>query len=202
MKAVVKRASATPKRVTPRTRTAFHEAGHAVLSAAINDTPHLVSIRPNGDTLGRSLQKGFARPSSMAQIALAGFVAEHILTGRRSRQFDQEVGFAMVANTDRRLREAFPGSEHQDGYLAVEHVLRTGVPEAEDDIRREVDRLYEIAWKSLSAVWPAVKCLATALLKHEELDRAGVEKALESFALFTKVLPVQRAHGLLLPVAR
>lgn len=47
-------------------------------------------------------------------------------------------------------------------------------------------------------MWPAVKALANALLEHEELDRGGVEKVLEPFALFTSVLAVQQAHCLLL----
>ena len=86
-----------PKRITERTRTAYHEAGHAVLSAAINDTPELVSIREEHATLGRTRQRMFARPTLLVQVHLAGFAAEHLHTGRRSRQLDQEVGFAIVA---------------------------------------------------------------------------------------------------------
>ena len=42
------------KGVSPRTRTAYHEAGHAVLRAAINDKPTHVSIRAAHGTLARS----------------------------------------------------------------------------------------------------------------------------------------------------
>ena len=187
-----------PKAIDPRTRTAYHEAGHAVLSAAINDTPRHVSIRADGSTLGRSGARMSARPTSLAQVHLGGFAAEHLLTGRRPRQLDQEVGFAILSAADRQLREAFAGSEHHDGYRAVREVLRMGVPAEDDEIKRDVERLYEIARESLSAVWPAVKALAEALLSHEELDRVGVEGVLEPFALFTTVLAVQQAHGLLL----
>lgn len=189
--------SRKPK-VDLRTRTAFHEAGHAVLSAAINDTPRHVSIRADGNTLGRSGARMSARSTSLVQVHLAGFAAEHLLTKRRPRQLDQEVGFAILSHADPALRKAFAGSEHHDGYRAVQEVLRMGIPEDDEAIKREIDRLYEIARESLSAVWPAVKALAKALLEHEELDRAGVEKALEPFALFTSVLAVQQAHGLLL----
>jgi hypothetical protein len=78
----------TRKPIDERTRTAYHEAGHAVLSAAINDTPHHVSIRADRGTLGRSAQGMAVRPTSLAQVYLAGFAAEHLLTGgvRRSRR--------------------------------------------------------------------------------------------------------------------
>jgi hypothetical protein len=42
-----------------RARAACHEAGHAVLSAAIDDKPRHVSIRAAHGTLGRSGQKLF-----------------------------------------------------------------------------------------------------------------------------------------------
>jgi hypothetical protein len=187
-----------PKRIDPLTRTAHHEAGHAVLSAAINDTPRHVSIKPNWNTLGRSGARVSARSTSLVQVHLAGFAAEHLLTGSRPRQLDQEVGFAILSHAHLALRDAFAGSEHHDGCRAVQEVLRMGVPADGDEIKREVERFYEVAKRSLAAVWPAVKALAKALLEHEELDREGVEKALGPFDLFTSVLAVQRAHGLLL----
>ena len=75
-----------PRRVDARSLTAYHEAGHAVLSAVIADKPERVSIRPDVHTLGRSSARLSAYPVSCAQVHLAGFAAEHIVTGRRSRQ--------------------------------------------------------------------------------------------------------------------
>lgn len=190
-------ATSKSKTIAPRTRTAYHESGHAVLSAAINDTPRHVSIRPNGDTLGRSGARMSARSTSLVQVHLAGFAAEHVLTGRRPRQLDQEIGFALIARSDVALRKAFAGSEHHDGYRAVQEVLGMGTYEDDDAIKGEVDRFYEIARESLSAVWPAVGAMANALLEREELDREDVEKVLEPFELFPSVLRVQQAHGLL-----
>lgn len=188
----------TGKTIDPRTRTAYHEGGHAVLSAAINDTPRHVSIRPNDDTLGRSGARMSARSTSLVQVHLAGFAAEHVLMSRRPRQLDEEVGFALVSRSDEALRKAFVGSEHHDGYRAVQEVLRMGAYEDDEAIKREVDRFYEIARGSLSAVWAAVTAMASALLEREELDREDVEKVLEPFALFPSVLRVQQAHGLML----
>lgn len=139
-----------------------------------------------------------ARSTSLVQVHLAGFAAEHILTGRLPRQFDQEIGFALISRSDDDLRKASAGSEHHNGYRAVQEVLRLGVYEDDEAIKREVDRFYAIARESLSAVWPAVEAMAIALLEHEELDREDVEKVLEPFALFPSVLRLQQAHGLLL----
>jgi hypothetical protein len=156
-------------RVDPRKRTAYHEAGHAVLSAAINDKPRHVSIRAAHGTLGRTGQKMLARPTSLVQVYLAGFAAEHILTARRPRQYNIETGLAILAHTDPALISTFEGIEASDGYGAILHLLRTGVRPAEEELRREVDRFYEIARALLSAVWPSVKALARPLLVHEKL---------------------------------
>lgn len=182
--------------VDARARLAFHEAGHAVLSAAINEAPQVVSIRPLGNTLGRSGQRLLARPSVLVQIHVAGFAAEHLLTRRRSRQFDQELGFAIISRDDPELRHAFEGSDERDGYRAVREVLRIAVLHTHDEIKREVDRFYDAARESLAAVWPSVRGVAHALLEHEELDRHGVLKAIGGDDIYAAVLRVQAVHGL------
>jgi ATP-dependent Zn protease len=178
-----------------RSRTAHHEAGHAVLSAAINDRPERVSVRDEGGTLGRCAQKMLVRPTSLAQVYLAGFAAEHLLTGRRPRGFDVEVGLGVLAHLDPTLVNTMEGIKATDGYGAVHQVLRSGSREVEDDIRSEVERLYEVARKSLRAVWPSVRAVAEALLEYEELDRAGLDRALGEADIFAPVLAVQNAHG-------
>src|ERR1700689_394619 len=92
-----------------RIRTAHHEAGHAVLSVAINDHPEHVSIRGHRGTLGRSAQKMLGRPTSLAQVYLAGFAAEHLLTGRRPQAFGVEVGLGVLAHLDRKLVDTIEG---------------------------------------------------------------------------------------------
>ena len=72
-----------------------------------------------------------------------------------------------------------------------------GVYADDEDIKREVDRFYDIARESLRAVWLAVEALAKALLKHGELDHNGIDSALAEVELFMPVFAVQEAHGLL-----
>jgi hypothetical protein len=94
------------------------------------------------------------------------------------------VGLAVLSHFDSALVSAFDGIESSDGYGAVQEVLRTGVREVDEEIRNEVERLYEIAVKSLSAVWTAVAALAKVLLETEELDREGVRGALGEFDVY------------------
>jgi ATP-dependent Zn protease len=180
--------------MTKRKRIAIHEAGHAVLGAALNETPHHVSIRDAEGTLGRTGQKRTASAASLAQVYLAGFAAEHIATGKRPRSYVIETGLGILAHTDSDLVETIEGVEASDGYGAVREILRTGVRPVEEDLRRELDRLYEIARESVSAVWPSVKALAEALLVREELDRAGIDEVIRGHDIYTPVLRIQHAH--------
>jgi ATP-dependent Zn protease len=183
--------------VDARTRTAYHEAGHAVLSAAISDMPQHVSIRPEGNTLGRAAARRSVLPAARVQVHLAGFAAEHLLTGRRPRQLGKEVGFAILARLDPALRSSFTGCEDFDGHRAVEDALSMNTREGDDQVRREIDRYFEVARESLSAVWPAVQRVAKALLELEELDLDGVAEAIGNVDIFSPVFAVQRVHGLL-----
>jgi hypothetical protein len=196
------RASPAPRRkpVSVRTRTAYHEAGHAVLSAAINTRPHHVSIRAEHGTLGRSGQRMLAEPASLAQVYLAGFAAEHLATGRRPRQYDLETELAILAHTDPDLTATFEGIASSDGYGAVRELLRTGVRAVPEEIRREVDRLYEVARESLSVIWPSAKALAVSLLTREEMDREAIDAVLGDVDIARPVLAVQLANGLHWPV--
>jgi hypothetical protein len=185
-----------PMRVDARTRTAYHEAGHAVLSAAIADTPERVSILPDAHTLGRSSARMSVHPVSRVQVHLAGFAAEHIVTGRRPRQLDQEVGFAIISRLDPALRAAFVGSKDRDGQRAVQEVLGMCLVDTDDDIKREVDRYYQVARESLAAVWRVVDRVTLALLEHDELDRRGLDDAIGDTDIYQPVFAVQQAHGL------
>jgi hypothetical protein len=183
--------------VDARTRTAYHEAGHAVLSAAIGNPPKRVTISANAYTLGRSVAPMSDRPTARVQVYLAGFAAEHLLTGRRPRQLDQEIGFSLVARRDPTLGEAYAGSGSRDGHRAVEEVLRVGTYPDDEAIRREVDRFYQVARGSLSAVWSSVKAVASVLLRDGAMDRRGFEEALGDVDLWATVMTVRGEPGLL-----
>ena len=68
-------------------RTAYHEAGHAVVALALGRPVHKVSVLPNTERLGAcEFRKSVQRPSedwveTEILISLAGMVAEARLTG-------------------------------------------------------------------------------------------------------------------------
>ena len=68
----------------------------------------------------------------------------------------------------------------------------------DDEIRLEVDRLYNVALQSLAAIWPTVNALAETLVAREELDRDGIDEVIADADIYRPVFAVQRAHGLLL----
>jgi hypothetical protein len=195
METTAKAKSLVRDRFDMRTLVAYHEAGHAILSLAINEAPRHVSIREQGRTWGRTAQKMRSGPTALAQIYLAGFAAEHVLVGRRARQLDQEIGFALLTLRDPDLASAFSGSDERDGYRAVQAVLRTGLLSS-GEVASEIERLYAAARASLSAVWPAVREVAKALLEREQLDGEELLQAIRGNEVVAPVLAVQETHGL------
>jgi hypothetical protein len=190
-------ASTRRRSVPKRTRIAHHEAGHAVLSAAINDAPSLVSIRSSGMALGRSRYRMEAGPAFLAQVHLAGFAAEELLMGRRSRQLSgPELGFSIASLTDPALADIGSSVEGCDQYLAVQVVLAMGCPPTGEAVRADIERFYGIAKASLASVWPAVLAVAQALLRQSELDSDGFFAAIAGHQIYTPVFAVQDDHGL------
>ena len=186
-----------PKAST-RTRLAYHEAGHAVLSAAIANPPDIISIRTVGHTLGHNGLRLSNRLAARIQVHLAGFAAEHLFTGRRPRQLHHEVGLALLGRIDPSLVEEFEHRDERDGFRAVEDILRTAMLD-DDEVWREIDQFYSYTRESLAAAWMAVEKVAKALLKREELDRAAFDELTETIDLYALVRPLQRKHGLLPP---
>jgi hypothetical protein len=173
-----------------------------VLSAAINDAPRLVSINGNGESLGRTQQQMFGRPEVLVQVHLAGFAAEHQLTGRRSLHLTRGIGFAILPLTRSELSAMASEMrlEGRDEYKAVETILAMGCEREADAIKQQVERFYEATRASLAAVWPVVRAVANALLKSAELDRNGFFQAVGDADLYGPVHLVQEAHGLRLRV--
>jgi ATP-dependent Zn protease len=188
----------TPKkRVTALERTAYHEAGHTLLAAAIGDRPHLVSIRRDGECRGFTMYKyAAARMVSAVQIHLAGPAAEEVLTGRRPKNLDGNVIRALLVRRAPGLAEIFAHEVGTDGCLAVRELLSEDPSKSDEEVAREVNRLYEVARRSLVAVWPFVTAVAKALLRHEVLDEKGIDDVIRG-DIYTPVFQVQEVHGLM-----
>jgi hypothetical protein len=168
-----------------------------VLSAAINDTPRLVSIRQTGESFGRTQQQMVGQPEVLVQVHLAGYAAEHELTGRRPPQLKVDLGLSILFLIEPKYSALSELSlAGRDEYLAVQEILAMGCPPESERVKAEVDRFYKAARASIAAVWPAVSSVASALLEYEELNREQLFKAMSGVELYTPVLVVQEAHGL------
>ena len=147
-------------------RTAYHEAGHAVVALALGRPVHKVSVLPNTERLGAcEFRKGVQRPSedwveTEILISLAGMVAEARLTG----SYD-------TGGADRDLR----------------YVRKLTLMRASD---RAVDRLEKRMLAKTEnllgddGLWQAVEWIAQELLIHGQISgraaRHFYERAVKS----------------------
>lgn len=169
-----------------------------MLSAAIGDAPHLVSIRPDGETLGRARYRRDGRPESIVQIHLAGFAAEELLKGCRSKQFiGSELSCSITALTKPEFAFVGEGLETCDQFLAVKDIIDLGTEATNEAIRAQVERFYAAAKDSLEAIWPVVRSVAKALLEHTEIDYGLFRRAVGNRDIYGPVFEVQAAHGLM-----
>ncbi|HEX2882457.1 MAG TPA: hypothetical protein VHO25_23210 [Polyangiaceae bacterium] len=177
-------------------RIAYHEAGHGVLSAALNDAPRLLSIRETQESLGRSRYEMDVGPKVRVQIHLGGFAAEEILTGHPARQFmGPDLRGSIYAHTHAVEEFVVCRFRSCDQYLAIEELLLMGCPREELSLRNEIAQFYDISKRSLKAVWPAVVSVTRALLKHGELDRRAFNAAVAGHDVY-RVIDVQRECGI------
>ena len=183
--------------ITRLKRTAYHEAGHTVLGAAINDMPELVSIRAEGAALGRTRHQMCASPSILVQVHMAGFAAEEVLTGRRPRRLQKGLSRSITAALHK-YPLLLQQVENDDEYMAAVAVIEQGCASTLADVQQDIIRYYVIAKESLETVWKCVDAVAKALLKHEELDRRSIAAIVAAAGdIYLPVDKVQCRHGLL-----
>jgi cell division protease FtsH len=181
-----------------RVRTAYHEAGHAVLGLVVPgaDPVRKVSIVPRGMALGITFQTpdedryGYTTTQLRARLIglLGGRAAEEIVLGDVSTGAESDLDrVAMISRMMvgrwgmspaigqlavlPRDDGAFPGL---DGRLPSEEVRRR----VDAEVRRIVDECYSEAVALLHEHRDKLDSLANALLEHETLDEEGIRVAL------------------------
>jgi cell division protease FtsH len=191
-----------------RERTAYHEAGHAVVGMLTPgaDPVRKVSIIPRGMALGVT----FAAPSgdrfsydeqylhAKIKVALGGRVAEELVYGEITTGAESDIqGLTEIA---RRMVGRW-GMSPEIGPIAVvprdgEGPLLPGAAETspetqrlvDEEVRRIVDEAEAEVKRLLAENRPKLDSLVRALLEHETLDEAdayaaaGVERPAESDA--------------------
>jgi cell division protease FtsH len=201
---------------TERRRTAYHEAGHALLGMLVPgaDPVRKVSIVPRGRALGVTVQSpladryGYGAGYLRGRIvgALGGRAAEELVFGEvtSGAEADLEqvtmIGRQMVGrwgmSREVGLVSALPaGDDYLPGSTgAVSEATRQLV---DLEVRRIIDECYSTAMELLGENRPRLDALAHDLLERETLDEADAYRA----AGFTVEAPSTNGHRNGLPAS-
>ena len=202
----VERVMSGPKRpaevlsAEDKRRIAYHEAGHALVAAAMGKADALdkVSVVARGGGIGHSAvltenKAVLTRPDMEARIAvtMAGIAAEELVFGHPSTGSEQDLGratdvardmagrYGMSARLGRmrvlhEQREVFLGRD----YLSTRDVSQPTMEHLDAEIRRILDEQEAAAASILSANRAALDAIAAALVDHETLQRPELSRLL------------------------
>jgi cell division protease FtsH len=190
--------------------TAYHEAGHAVVQALIDDGAlplHKVTILPRGRALGMAMLMptkellGYTRQRLLDYIcmAMAGRVGEKVISGEisngASSDIKQATRFARQMVCDWGMSDLGPIAfgENSDTVFLGREISRTQTHS--DTTARRIDEAisaivqeqYARAEKLIADNAEAHRKIAEALLLHETLDGVHVMEILKTGAIQTPV---------------
>jgi len=186
--------------------TAYHEAGHAVVGAALkySDPVHKVTIIPRGQAGGLTFflpeddRTEYSKSWCLDTItqALGGRVAEELVLNRMGSGAQQDI--QMVSKLVRRMVMSWGMSEKlgpisfgdredqvflgRDIVQGTEYSEKTA-QEIDEEVRRIVSEAYDRAHKILEERIDILHRLANALLERETLDAAEIHVILEGRTL-------------------
>ena len=190
--------------------TAYHEAGHAVVQALIDDGAlplHKVTILPRGRALGMAMLMptkellGYTRQRLLDYIcmAMAGRVGEKVISGEisngASSDIKQATRFARQMVCDWGMSDLGPIAfgENSDTVFLGREIARTQAHS--DETARRIDEAisaivreqYARAEKLIADNAEAHRKIAEALLQHETLDGVHVMEILKTGAIQSPV---------------
>jgi len=180
-----------------RRRTAYHEAGHAIVGMLTPgaDPVRKVSIIPRGQALGVTFSSPDRDPFTYAEeyllakirVALGGRVAEEMVLGDLTTGAESDI--QQLTGIARQMVGRW-GMSERIGPIAVivrdgAGPLLPGVAETsqetqqivDSEVRRIVDEAHEAVTRLLEEHRESLDSLAAALLKHETLDEADAYAA-------------------------
>jgi cell division protease FtsH len=172
-----------------RRRTAYHEAGHALVGmlTADSDPIRKITVVPRGQSLGVTLSSpdadrfNFSRGELEARVrmALGGRAAEEVVFGDQTTGAEGDI--AQVTTLVRHMVGRW-GMSPAIGMVAVlpaDGGASWGEPASprtlellDEEVRRTIEAAYEEVVALLAAERPRLDALAEALLERETLDQA------------------------------
>lgn len=194
-----------------RRSTAYHEAGHAIVQAVVDDGVmplHKVTILPRGRALGMAMflpKKdilGYSKVRLLSYIctAMAGRVGEKVVTGDFSNGASSDIKQAtrmarqMVCEWGMSDLGPISFTENSDTVFLGREISRT--QSHSDETARRIDEAvskivseqYARAEKIIAENADAHRKIAEALLEHETLDGVHVMEILKSGAMQTPIV--------------
>jgi len=205
-----------------RKSTAFHEAGHAVVQALIDDGAlplHKVTIIPRGRALGMAMLMptkdllGYSKQRLLNYIcmAMAGRIGERVTTGDVSNGASSDIKQAtrmarqMVCDWGMSDLGPIAFGENSDTVFLGREISRTQshgdetARRIDEAVARIITEQFTRAEKLIAEHAEAHRKIAEALLEHETLDGVHVMEILKTGALQTPivgqpvVMPVREA---------
>jgi cell division protease FtsH len=192
--------------------TAYHEAGHALIQAVLDDghmPVHKVTIIPRGRSLGSTmfipkkdiLTHAKKRMLSQISMGLGGRIAEELVLGDISSgaagDIKQITKIARHMVCDWGMSPLGPvafGDHHDTVFLGREITRNENISEEtarkiDEEIHRIIDEQYQRATKIVREHRPALDKIAEALLEHETIDGKHVLEILQFGEIRSPILP-------------
>ncbi|MDX2114865.1 MAG: ATP-dependent zinc metalloprotease FtsH [Planctomycetota bacterium] len=185
-----------------RVATAFHEAGHAVLQRLLPDADplHKVTIIPRGQAMGATFSLpekdrygyGLRWLSATMRLVCGGRIAEQRRTGDISSGAAMDITMLtqlarhMVLEwgmSDKLGFVRYSGVDTRESFMPEREYSEETARLVDEEIRRMADEAYKDAERMLEANWEKVEAVALALLKHETLTAAEVDKLMKGESL-------------------
>ena len=201
-----------------RKLTAYHEAGHAVVQAVIDDgylPVHKVTIIPRGQSLGSTMfaptkdMLSHAKRRLLNQIccAMGGRIAEELklndITSGAVGDIKMATKIARGMVCDWGMSDLGPvayGDNQDHVFLGKEIARNENFSEAtaqkiDAEIRKIIDTQYERATDILKEHDAALVTLAEALLEHETLEGVHVKEILETGEIHSEIKGIQEVQA-------
>jgi cell division protease FtsH len=186
--------------------TAYHEAGHALVAAALpgNDPVHKITIMPRGRALGYTMvlpdQEKYSttRSQMLNQIAymLGGRAAEELIfhdpTTGASNDIEKATAVARAMVTQYGMTERLGairyGQEPGDVFMGRDMGNTRDYSEEvaaaiDEEVRGFIETAHQEAYDVLVANRDVLDALVLELLERETLDRADIEKVFRELQL-------------------
>ena len=185
-----------------RVLTAYHEAGHAVVQALLEDADplHKVTIIPRGASGGATFslpekdRMGFGRKylDATLRVLCGGRIAEQKKTNDVSSGASMDIRMAtqyaraMVLEwgmSDRVGFVNYSGDEQREAMFGDKEYSDDTARVIDEEVRKILDSAYDDCTRIVEGNWAHIVAVAEALLRHETLSRDEVDQLMKGETL-------------------